>query len=248
MNVRRARQRGVTLIEVLIAVSLLSLLSVAIMMALRVGLGAMDRANSRLLDNRKMAATQRILEQQIVNFVPVLAQCVDAPDAPPERLPFFQGELQSMRFVSAYSLQEGLRGYPRVLEYQVIPRERGDGFRLVVNEHLYSGPLSAGRFCIGRRDDGSGVPVPLFRPILIGANSFVLVDELAACRFSFLERMPAPEPDRWVARWVGPRWPAAIRIEMAPVEANAARIPPVTLIAPVEVNALPVLNYADVTQ
>jgi hypothetical protein len=51
-----------------------------------------------------------------------------------------------------------------------------------------------------------------------------------------------------VARWVGPRWPAAIRIEMAPLEANAARIPPVTLIAPVEVNALPVLNYADVTQ
>ncbi len=67
---------GVTLLELLLAVSLLSLLSVGIMTALRVGVTAMEKANVRLMDNRRMAGVQRILEQQIAGFVPVMADCV----------------------------------------------------------------------------------------------------------------------------------------------------------------------------
>ncbi|MEJ7607865.1 MAG: hypothetical protein WKF37_16740 [Bryobacteraceae bacterium] len=36
------------------------------------------------------------------------------------RLPFFQGDTQTMRFVSTYSLQEAGRGFPGA-ELQVIP-------------------------------------------------------------------------------------------------------------------------------
>jgi hypothetical protein len=238
MTQRRAA--GVTLLELLLAVSLLSLLSTGMLMALHVGVNAMEKSNKRLMDNRRMAGTQRLLEQEIAGFIPVLAECVPEGDRPPTRLPFFQGELQSMRFVSSFSLGEGWRGYPQVLEFQVIPGEAGAGVRLVVNEQLYTGPRGAGAACQGyARDDQLGLMVPLFRPIAVGPRSFVLADRLAFCRFSFREELPIPARERWTTRWIAPTWPSAVRIDMAPLEPGAARIPPLSLIAPVHVNMAP---------
>ena len=137
-------ERGITLIEMLIAVTLLSLLSVAVLFGMRIGLNAMERSNDRLMTNRKVLGVERVLTQQIAGMMPVMADCVTNPQAPPARLPFFQGEPETMRFVSSYSLNEAGRGYPRVLEYQVIAGENGAGVRLIVNESWYSGPTSAG--------------------------------------------------------------------------------------------------------
>ncbi len=243
---RTRRQRGVTLLELLIAVSLLSLLSAGLLAALRVGLDAFQRTDRRLLDNRRAARAQRILEEQIAGFIPVVAECLPAPDRPRVKMPFFQGEPQSMRFVSAYSLAEGWRGYPRILEYQVIPGEQGQGVRLVVNEHLYTGPLGAGAFCLGTGPDPlSGAPAPLFRPIEVGPASFVLADRLAYCRFLYRESPPPPAPERWLARWVLPQWPSAIRIQMAPLEPDRSKLQPIELAAAVRVNKIPLTDYVD---
>jgi prepilin-type N-terminal cleavage/methylation domain-containing protein len=231
---------GVTLLELLIAVSLLSLLSVGILTALRVGVNATGKANARLMDNRRMAGMQRILEQQIAGFVPVVANCVPEDERPSVRLPFFQGEPRSMRFVSSFSLGEGWRGFAQVLEFQVIPGEMGDGVRLVVNEHVYTGSAGAGAFCLGTAlDEELGVQAPLFRPIVVGPSSFVLADRLAFCRFSYREVLPQPARERWVERWIAPRWPSAVRIEMAPIEPDAVRLRPLSLTAPIRVNAKP---------
>lgn len=243
---RRHTQAGLTLMEVLIAVTLLSLLSVGILTAMRVGLNAVEKANHRLLDNRRVAGTQRILEQQIAGFLPVLALCGPAPEGPKVRMPFFQGEPQSMRFVSTYSLQEAWRGLPQILEFQVIPRDDGKGVRLVVNEHLYTGPRGAGLFCLGRAPDPVlGVEVPRFPPIQIGASSFVLADRLAYCRFLFLESAPPPMIQRWRPNWVLPRWPLGVRVEMAPLEEDSARLRPVTITSPFRVNRSPEIAYGD---
>ncbi len=231
---------GVTLLELLLAVSLLGLLSAGILTALHAGVNAMDKANARMMDNRRVAGVQRILEAQIAGFIPVMAACQAPPGRPPSPMPFFQGEPQSMRFVSAYSLGEGWRGYAQILEFQVIPGERGEGARLVVNENLYTGPLSAGSFCLGIRPDPVlGVQAPLFLPIATGPKSFVLADRLSFCRFSYREALPLPPMERWVDRWMIPRWPSAVRIDMAPLAGDAARIPPMSLTAPIRITAEP---------
>lgn len=240
------KRRGVTLLELLIAVSLLSLLAVGVLMAMRVGLDAMQKTNSRLMDNRRVARAQRILEEQIAGFMPLVAECMVGPDRPRVRMPFFQGEPESMRFLSSYSLAEGARGYPRILEFQVIPGENNRGVRLVVNEHLYTGPLGAGLFCMGMGPDPlTGAQVPLYRPIEVGPHSFVLADRLAFCRFWYRETPPPPAPERWVPRWVQPQWPRAIRIEMAPLEPDPSRVQAMELIAPVRVNKIPMTDYVD---
>ncbi len=237
---------GVTLMELLIAISLLSLLSVGILTAMRVGLNAMAKTNGRLMDNRRMEGVQRILEQQIAGFIPVVAQCLPPEGDRRPELPFFQGEPQSMRFVSAYSLGEAWRGYPRILEFQVIPGEQGAGVRLVVNEHLYTGPQGAGVFCLGTAfDQSAGVQAPQFRPILAGPRSFVLADRLAFCRFSFREILPPPQRERWVSRWIAPVWPSGVRVEMAPLEPDASRIQPATITAPIRVDRDPRVVYVD---
>jgi prepilin-type N-terminal cleavage/methylation domain-containing protein len=216
------RSRGVTLIEMLIAVSLLSLLVAGILIAMHLGLNAMQKANAKLMANRRAVRVQEILEQQIEGFMPEVADCFRGPETPPARIPFFQGQPQSMRFVSSYSLTEAARGYPRILEFQVIAGEHGDGVRLVVNERLYTGPAGAGMLCLGYAPDpATGTPVPQFRPIEIGPGSFVLADRLAFCRFLYRQALPPPALERWVPAWVLPQWPTAVRIEInAPVHVN----------------------------
>lgn len=235
-------EAGVTLLELLIAVSLVSLISAGILMAMRVGLNAMEKTNARLMDNRRVFGVQRVIEQQVAHVMAVAADCRSRPEDPPLRALFFQGAPQTMRFVSAYSLQEALRGYPRILEYQVLPLEDASGVRLVVNEHLYWGPASTGALCLGPNPEGPGLR---FRPVATGPQSFVLADRLAYCRFWYLERLPPPERARWVAVWVQPVLPAAIRIEMARRESDASRLPLVTVTLPLRVNKDPRLFYAD---
>ena len=242
----RRAQSGITLLEVLVAVTLLSLLSAGMMTSMRLGLGAMGRTNDTLMANRRVAGAQRILEQHLEGFMPVVAECRPGPDAPPLKMPFFQGEPQSMRFVSSYSLEEAARGYPRIVELQVIPGEEGKGVRLVLNEHLYSGPISAGFFCLGRVPDPLlGVEVPRFRPIEAGPRSFVLADKLAYCRFVYQEVLPPPVLTEWRTHWILPKWPRGIRIEMAPLEDHPSRVRPLTVTAHVRVNRYPVFDYGD---
>jgi prepilin-type N-terminal cleavage/methylation domain-containing protein len=239
---RLGSRAGVTLMELIIAISLLSLLSVGLLMAMRVGLNAMEKSNNRIMANRRASGAQRVLEQQIAGLIVTSADCGSGGGSAPVRLPFFQGQPQSMRFVSSYSLQEAHRGYPRILEYQVIPGEGGQGVRLIVNERLFSGAYSTGALCIGPGGPGMGA---LFRPIEIGPQSFVLADKLSQCRFSFQRPGQDPDSREWVPVWGEQQFPLAIRVELVPMETQRAEVPLITITAPVRVNKLPGLLYVD---
>src|SRR5215467_7430127 len=110
----RRRQAGVTLLEVLVAVTLLSLLSVGIMMALRIGLFAFARTNSRLMDDRRVAGSQRVIQQELEGLIPVVGQC--AGGGMPKTL-MFHGQSDSLTMVSGFSLQQAWRGRPQILQF-----------------------------------------------------------------------------------------------------------------------------------
>jgi len=243
---RASKETGITLIEVLVSVSLLSLLAVGMLAAIRLGFGAMDSTENRLMENRRVAGAQRILEQELSGFMPVTAICAPSPGNGPAPFPFFQGEPQSMRLVSTYSLAEAWRGQPRVLELQVIQGAEGRGVRLIVNETPYTGPASAGQSCIGLvGDPTTGLPVARFLPISANPQSFVLADKLAFCRFSYLEPRDPPEEQRWRPDWGLHRWPLGIRVEMAPLEEPRTRLRPLSITAAIPINRVPDFLYAD---
>lgn len=241
------RQRGVTLMELLIAVTLLSLLVTGVLTSMRVGINAMLRSNARFIANRKVLGTQRLLEQQVAGLLPVSAECAGLPGVATEgKIQFFQGEPQTMRFVSSYSLGDASRGIPRMLEFQVIPGEEGRGVRLVVNEQLYTGSWGLGRVCLGLVPDPlAGIAMPRFAPVQIGPGSFVMADKIANAQFQYKELLPEPPFERWVPRWIRAGFPAAVRVDMAPLETDAAKITQVSMTLPVHVQRAPFGIYRD---
>jgi general secretion pathway protein J len=223
---KRSSTAGVTLMELLIAVLLLSLLSAGLMFALRIGLNAYSKTQTRLMDNRRVAGAQRILQQELEGLVPVVAPCGGGMDGGGTPAAFFQGEPENMRLVSTFSLQGAWRGKPQMLEIFVIPGDQG-GVRLVVNEVPYPGPPAAGRFCVGPHK---------FFSASAGPNSFVLADRLAFCRFTYLEQpSDTNSPLRWIPHFTGDDWPRAVRIEMAPLEPDASRLQPISVVAPIRI-------------
>jgi prepilin-type N-terminal cleavage/methylation domain-containing protein len=238
----RRAQAGVTLMEVVVAVTLLSLLSTGMLVALRIGLNSFSKVDTKLMDNRRVAGAQRIVEQELEGLMPVVSPCGKAP----VRMAFFQGEPQTMRLVSTFSLQQAWRGRPQILEIFVIPGE-SRGVRLVVNEMPYTGPETAGMLCLGMvPDPQSGRPVPRFAPVGAGPRSFVLADQLAYCRFRYFTQPPDPKlPPVWTESWTRQGWPLAVSIDMAPLERDASRLQPISVVAPVHVLRSPEIVYDD---
>ncbi len=250
---RPGRQAGTTLIEVLVSVTLLSLLVVAMAFALRIGINAYQKTNSKLMDNRRVVGAQRILEEEMEGIVPAVAPC--GPDTPPGAQPdanwfaFFQAAPSMMRLVSTFSLQQAWRGRPEILELFVVPRDDGPGVRLLVNELPYYGPLAAGRLCTKRAPDpASGVNLPQFLPVRATTESFVLADKLAYCRFNYLWTPPKPDPDHltiWSPTALNIGWPIAVRVEMAPLQPDPASLQPLTITASLHLHLSPAIAYGD---
>ncbi|HLH15895.1 MAG TPA: prepilin-type N-terminal cleavage/methylation domain-containing protein [Bryobacteraceae bacterium] len=248
MSARRLNPRaGVTLLEVLIAVTLLSLLTVGMFLALRIGLSAFARTDSKLMENRRVAGAQRIIDQELEGLIPARVNC-GPPDGPPgQPAILFQGLSDTMTMVSGFSLQAAWRGRPQVLQFLIGPSDQGEGLRLMVNETPYLGPVSSGALCTGVvPDPQTGIGLPQFLRPSAGPATFVLADHLAYCRFKYLTPGSLPgQPPTWQPGWGSAGWPSAIRIEMAPAQPSVGQLQPITVTAPVYINRVPEVMYTD---
>ncbi len=226
------RRSGLTLMEVLVAISLLSLLSVAILTSLRVGAAAWGKANDSLMLDRRIATANAIFHSALENILPVYAEFQQGPVASPVVFLFFQGQPESMRFVTGYSLQGGPRAGLRLMELQVVDGPRGK--RVLLNERPYGGPRAAGSLVTGASPDPSAGELRLFfAPIEPQPNSFVIADELEGCMFSYLLQETPYDAGRWVSVWQRlTAIPGAVSIQMAG-RADSARLRPVTVTAPI---------------
>jgi prepilin-type N-terminal cleavage/methylation domain-containing protein len=222
----RGSQRGVTLIELLIAITLVATLSVGMLMAMRTSLITLEKTDARLQANRRSMSVQQILARQIGGVIPVPSVCGGA---------VFKGSVQNLRMVSSYSLAEGSRGYPRILEFQVIAADSG-GVRLIVNEIPYTGPSSI----------MPGCAEPQGRPLQSGPGSFIMADHLAYCRFWYHERIPQSITEgKWTPEWTGVNLPSAVRVEMAPLIVDPAHLPLLGVTVPIHINKDVIGQYAD---
>lgn len=241
------RDAGVTLIEVLVAVTLLSLLSLGMVMAIRVGLAAYSKTETKLMDNRRVAGAQRIVQSELEGMVPAFALCgAGGSGAGGTRAVLFQGAPQAMWMVSTFSLYEGWRGQPQLLQIYVIPGEE-TGVRLAVNEVPYTGAVGAGQYCSGTVTvSGSISRLVQMVPLATTAQTFVLADKLASCHFSYYTpAVAANDPPTWQPNWAAKGWPLAVRIEMVPESADPSRLQPITVTAPIHIRRDPEKVYTD---
>lgn len=232
------RESGMTLIEILVAVMLLSLLSVAVLVAMRMAFNTMEKTDAHLVHDRLVSNSRRIIESEIAGYMYSVASYRPAPQQTMS-VPFAEWTAREMRFVTAYSLQDAWRGRPQIAIIQVIPGADGHGVRLIVNETPYTGPDQAGAMVAGIAEG-----MPTFLPVPPGSRSFVLADRLAYCRFEFLEPARPLAPPRWKPDWlVTGRSPLGVRIEMAPLETRPAESEIASVTVPLTVNRDPNTPY-----
>ncbi len=241
----RGSRSGMTLVEVIVAMSLLGLLSAGLFTAFQVGVSSWVTTRERLMLDRNIAGQNQRFHALFAGIVPLEAR------VPPDRafrlrpFPFFQGEPQSMRFVTSHSITAGSRGGLRITELQVVDAP-GKGRRVLLNQLPYRGPFSAGSFVSG------WVPISeppgrqlVFEPIRALPNvSLIIADQLAACSFLYLERPRSRNhPSRWVSTWKDlDRLPGAITINLTPAS-REARLLPVSITTAVRAEyALPLEN------
>jgi hypothetical protein len=192
---------------------------------MRTSLLSMEKINSRLQFNRRVMGMERVLTRQIGGVMPVMSDCGAG------RVPIFLGTPDSMRLVSSYSTAEGARGYPQFDEFRVVTGE--EGLRLVVTEHLYTGPSSTAPFCSGGEEPDSAQPL-------------ILADRLASCTFSYREAMPDALPSaKWLGSWDRSDLPAAVKIEMTPLDSSPALLPVMNVTVPIRVTREVRAPYGD---
>jgi prepilin-type N-terminal cleavage/methylation domain-containing protein len=224
------RERGFTLIELMIAITLVSAISVGMLMAIRTSMILLQKTDDRLQSNRRVMSVEQILSRQLGGVMPVKGACSAGGV-----IPVFNGDPQTLHLVSSYSIAEGARGYPRVLELQVLPADQGT-VRLIVNEFLYSGPFSIAPFCAG------GV----FSPGQATPQSFVLADRLAYCRISYqMRNQDTLMGENWIPVWNQPNLPAAVRVDMEPLYPDPARLPLIPVTVPIHINRDVMVQYVD---
>jgi prepilin-type N-terminal cleavage/methylation domain-containing protein len=231
-RLEQRRRRGVTLMELMVAVMLMTLLSTGILFALHIGINAMQGTQRKFAANRKVLGAQRVIDQQLAGLIPVQVLCGSERS---RQALFFHGTANSMRFISAYTLEEGNRSYPRVVEYMIIPGER-TGVRLVMNEYLYGGPMALSQYCTGLTTDPRTLTWSAqFSPVQLGPRPFVLADQLIACRFQYLMMDGRGITKQWGSDFAGSITPVAVRIEMTPIAPDGGRLQMATTTIPIRV-------------
>lgn len=112
------RSYGFTLLEVMISITLISLILVIMAGALRVSYRSIDRGEARSAYLERLKVTFTLIDDQIQSAIPLAR-----PEDEAGRF-FFEGSPDKVKFASNYSLTAGHRGYV-VVTYTVRPGDDG---------------------------------------------------------------------------------------------------------------------------
>ena len=179
--------RGFTLIEVMVAITVLGVFAVVLSSGLRTSLRAWSRGNAELESIRSSEATLSLLRRQIEGALPVIYS--QAGDRRPRLR--FAGNARSLRLVSRSSFRDGPEGAPRWIEYSW---ETGSG----------SGALTVRESAVDPGEMTPGSDTLWKGTVFQGEN----------LRFDYLPRRNSEQRTEWISSWdeSNLQMPAAVRV------------------------------------
>ena len=181
------RERGLTLIELVVAITILGILTTVLFSGLRTGLRAWSRGSAEIDDVRSTQAGLSLLRGQIQGALPVLF----FPGSEGPQSVSFSGDRYRLRLITRSSFRDGPSAPPRWAE--LVWQPSADSGRLTLKESPVLSPSNA---------PGSEA---LWQGVVLEAKEF---------RFEYLPRRTPEQTTGWVDAWSGTglQMPAAVRV------------------------------------
>lgn len=213
---RFPRQRGFTLLEILIATSILGLMMLVLMGSLRIGAASWDAGEQRMAASERLHTLHHFLRWHLGTALPVSGMSSQGRN---EFL--FQGGSDFLEYVAPLPAQVRSGGLYRFRLY--LDGEDGhQSLRLQVMPYLSPPPHRP------------GLPLNEPPPDTAVVDDLELLDAVAYLKITYLARVlpqqrNETEVPEWAEEWVQPTLPALVRIELTPA---AGRAWPPLIIAP----------------
>lgn len=191
-------KRGVTLLELLVAISLLGMVSLGMLFGLRIAASAWHKGNTRMAAGRQVIAASDLFAEQIANARPRLVEW--GPLDRPVRFFYFEGTHDRLRFLTATSAAGRSRSGLWLVEYSFRPDD-GGRMKLVYNEWPFREDADAAQTVqdIAMDPTRNRMAVRFIAPAST-AQTRELYRDLDDCGFEYLILRPGEEP-RWEPQW-----------------------------------------------
>ncbi len=205
---------GVTLIELLVALTLLGLISTALLAALSSAVNGWRVTSQQISVSRNTSNLNAVLHSAITSLVPYRP----APSANQGgQLLFFQGDFQVMCWISTFSPRRGARSGLRLLAFRVV--SDSSGVHLILSDKPCPDPQGLRQLVTGIAPNSLPGTAPQlhFMPVVQETDSMTLAENLSACNFRYLRKTLLPkESTQWVSKWTDrERLPLAVQIEIS---------------------------------
>jgi prepilin-type N-terminal cleavage/methylation domain-containing protein len=202
------KDRGFTLIETVIAVTLVAMMAVGLWSAFRVSLASWKRGTDSVDANQRHRSVVDLVKKQIASIYAVIAP-IDLQTGGAV-YPVFAGMDSSVQFVSLNSLRFYEHPGLTMVSYDV-EQDRAGAYSLVEREAQYVG-LEPGRESFFDREV---------------AQPFVVFENLTSFTFEYFDPGDSDRPARWVTEWDAKEMtelPAAISMTMISQDAKGETI------------------------
>jgi prepilin-type N-terminal cleavage/methylation domain-containing protein len=196
---RRDRtEEGFTLLEIIIAVTLVAMMSVGLWAILRISVTSWKRGSDAIDANQRSRSIFDLVKKQMTSiygiYTPFDPQSGVAP------YPIFSGEENSMQFISLCSLRFQENPGLTMVSYDVVQDAHGN-YALMEREARYLG-LEPGRESVTDRKEDTAVTI---------------FENLSSFNFEYFDPGTREFPAQWVREWSARdtgRMPAAISMTM----------------------------------
>ena len=197
---------GFTLLEIVVAVTLVAMMAVGLWAALRISINSWKRGTEVVDANQRNRSILDMVKKQMASIYGITAP-VDLQKGGPV-YPIFSGAEESVQFISLNSLRFMENPGLTMVSYDVARDSRGN-FELVEREAQYLG-MDASRESIFDRNE---------------ERVIIIFDNLLSFSFEYFDPWTTEQPSRWVKSWdpseTG-RLPTAISMTMSLRDSSGA--------------------------
>ena len=222
---RRGSATGLTLLEVMTAITISGLVALGVLTSVRIGMRAWEKEQEAVLRLRRVTGVEDLVQLQLANVVLRTTSVVLADRR--LDLPFFFAEEDRLLLLSSYSALQRGRGGIVVADY--FAEQQGDRtWRLWLDEQPALDSEQLGKRVAAVETEPEG-PRPVLMPFERG-RAVLLLEGLRECRFQYRRERPEPA---WLSRWSllsSYEMPAAIALQLRADEAQWKGLTPLPVV------------------